>query len=170
MNGVLGQTDPAAYLFVFIALSGLVCVAIAWMQMRKGCQARNWPKANAVITESYFCTSDPQNLYQRALRLVSFLSPPKHNIEVIYEFIHQDKLFRGFRVAIGQRATGNRKKIIDMFRTLQVGEVIEVSFNPANPRDSVIFTGPSESSIYLCVLGVIMAVVGCGLALLVFFA
>jgi len=151
------ENDPTAYLFLFIALAGLVTIVVASFQAWRGLRAKSWDKTQGLVLEYlYSGTADAPTV----LKVVQPLSAPSNEIHIRYEYLYRGEWFRGWRIYFGKRATGNKKKAYSYLKRFPAGSAIEVYVNPSRPAESVLLPGIGYSVTHLFILGLIMLVVG----------
>lgn len=110
-------------------------------QIQIGLASQQWMTAEAVVTESGF--------YSQGLRRSA---PP--GIKIEYQFLVGGTLYLGTRVGFGPIPTSIN------FARPEVGEKIQIRYEPDNPAQSVYIAGVPKSTKMLAIIGGALAILG----------
>jgi len=125
------------YIPLIIGLSGLVLFFYGFLFTVENIKSKNWLKTKATITKSDLYQKENQDHRTKKLRTYDY----ECKIEYTFKSIETNKQFTNNKITLrgSSQNSFNAKKICDY---LVIGKIIDVYYNPKNPKKSYLVYQP----------------------------
>jgi hypothetical protein len=136
------MTRLLVFLFslVFLVL-GAAVTWYGWGELRKARESVNWPTAPGKVLSSEVVDAGEDNM--------------QFDAAITYAYRVEGETRRNDQVALGQWATSDVKPVRRLVREFPEGASITVYYNPDDPAEAVLKTGPTFQSWMIPVMGVV---------------
>jgi len=147
---MLSELQPIC--LIFALMFGGVFVVAGISKYREVRRARNWVATTGTVTESKV-----RSVRDRSSDTQAYESMPL----VVYEYYVDSVKYRGTKINFAEKISGE-----DTAPTLNKypeGKIVQVYYNPAHPNEAVL-EHDLPSLVFIGVIGIILAILACGLA------
>jgi len=118
-------------------------------------QSLAWPATTGTIVEC--------NLVQNVDK-----GSMTHKVDVLYEYSISGVAYRSRRIGFGYGPGGPREEHESLYGKLRGASLVQVFYNPSDPRDSVLAPGVDQSAPILTLFGLTLLVFSTGCAAIIF--
>lgn len=144
---------------VVIGVAGLVTIVIGVRRFLRGLASARWPKTSATVLSSRVVEEEVQASSDEDRGP----APNVFKADVAYEYSVAGRTFKGSRIRFDDVQTSDRARAEAEVARFKVGQPVEVSYDPANHEESVVFPGVSGASAIVPAAGVGALVVAGGM-------